>query len=109
MDESKYRLMGAKEIKDGISFNLAIDTDVGYIYIIGFRVWRGLLMPPATRAGAKYYPSIYTGRDFAEFVYQQLIDLGWDTKYRLTLKDKELCTSPLIMDMQTYALHYEKP
>lgn len=104
----KSEISGAKEIKNGISFNVALATDFGYIYLIGLRVWKGLIMPPATRSGSKYYPSIYVGKDLAEWIYQQLIESGWIAQFSLSLKRKELCIDPLIMDIQTYASHFEK-
>lgn len=103
----KSEILGAKEIKDGISFNVALATEFGYIYLIGLRVWKGLLMPPATRSGSKYYPVNYMGKDLAEWIYQQLIDQGWVEQFKLALKRKELCIDPLIMDIQTYASHFE--
>lgn len=103
--EEESKILGLKEIKEGYSFNVAVATPYGYIYLIGMRVWRGYIMPPASKRGNSYYPSLYTGRDFAEWVYQQLIDHF----PHIALKEKDMCTNPLIMDLRTYATHFEKP
>lgn len=97
-----------KSIENGISFNVALETEFGYVYIIGLRVWKGLLMPPATRKGHTYYPSLKAGKDFCEWVYQRLIEKGWDSEYAFQLKEKDLCIDPLLISIQEYCALFEK-
>ena len=104
----KSTLAGAKKINGGISFNAAIYTEFGYLYILGLRVWRGLIMPPATKSGATFYPMMYCGKDFAKWIYQQLIDLGWEERFSLDLKREDLAIDPIVMAITNYCKHYEK-
>ena len=96
-----------KAIENGISFNVAIDTEYGYTYLIGLRVWKGLLMPPATRKGHVYYPCMKGGKDFAAWIYQRLIELKWHEHFNLQLKEKDLCIDPIVMSVQEFTQYFE--
>ncbi len=97
-----------KKIENGISFNVKIETEIGNLYILGLRVWKGLIMPPATRKGHSYFPSMKANRDFCEWVYQRLIDHGWDKEHNLDLKKIDLSIDPLLISIQEYCQHYEQ-
>ncbi len=97
-----YRFSSPKKITGGISFSLAIKSEFGIIYIIGIRIIKGVLLFPAFKSGNSFLPVIYGNEKFTQWVYQQLIDMGWDTEYNLKLKHLDMATKPISMSVTLY-------
>lgn len=93
-------LSNPKPIHNGVMFNVII----GGIYILGFRILNGFILPPSTKSNKsfKYYPVTYLTKNLSERLYDAIIEKGW----KVELRPKDEAINDLIISAGYFGVYY---